>query len=79
MKASPEAPLTSPPEALSQRRRPEAGRYRLEVDRQMKKSFSSLEDAQVAGLAIKTAHPIVRVSIYDVVDRENIIVELPTA
>ena len=41
------------------------GRFRLQVDRQTKSAFASLEDAQIAGRAIKKAFPIVQVSIYD--------------
>ena len=67
------------PELLSQRKRPEPGRYRLEVDRQMKGSFQTFETAQTAGLAIKTAHPIVRVTVYDVLEGINTVIETPAA
>ena len=67
-----------PLDPLSQSKRPEIGRYRLEVDRQMKRSFTSFEEAAAAGLAIKTKHPIVRVAIYDAIDGVNTGVELPT-
>jgi hypothetical protein len=67
------------PELLSQRKRPESGRYRLEVDRQLKGSFQTFEAAQTAGLAIKTSHPIVRVAVYDVLEGINTAIELPTA
>lgn len=45
--------------------RPVLGRYRLQVDRQTKKAYDNAEDAEAAGAAIKKAHPIVQVSIYD--------------
>ena len=64
---------------LSQRKRPEAGRYLLQVDRQTKRSFETTESAEAAGLAIKTGHPIVQVSIYDSIDCVNKLVELPPA
>jgi hypothetical protein len=61
----------------SQRKRPETGRYLLQVDRQTKASYPTAEAAETAGLAIKTGHPIVQVSIYDSVDCQNRLVELP--
>ena len=73
------ASADSLPELLSQRKRPEPGRYRLEVDRQMKGSFLTFETAQAAGLAIKSAHPIVRVTVYDVTEGINTIIENPAA
>ncbi|HWK97466.1 MAG TPA: hypothetical protein VNR39_18780 [Pseudolabrys sp.] len=45
--------------------RPAMARYRLQVDRQTKATFASLEDAQRAGQAIKKSFPVVQVSIYD--------------
>ena len=62
---------------LSQKKRPETGRYRLEVDRQMKRSFTSFEAAQAAGQEIKTKHPIVKVAIYDVFEGLNTVIEAP--
>ena len=59
------------PEAFSQRKQPEQGQFRLQVDRQTKKSFMELEHAIEAGVVIKKAHPIVQVSIYDSVDCVN--------
>ena len=61
------------PMVVDQRKAPEQ-RYRLQVDRQTKRSFGSLEAAAEAGVAIKNAHPIVQVSIYDSVDCVNTIV-----
>jgi hypothetical protein len=66
------------PEPSSQRRRPEVGRYLLQVDRQTKGSYATIEAAQAAGLAIKKKHSVVQVSIYDSVDTRNTRVELPT-
>ena len=45
--------------------RPILGRFRLQVDRQTKATYASLEEAETAGKAIKKAHPIVQVSVYD--------------
>jgi hypothetical protein len=50
--------------AQRQRRIP-LQRFLLQVDRQTKNSFATFVDAEKVGLAIKTAHPIVHVSIYD--------------
>ena len=41
------------------------GRFRLQVDRQTKATFASMDEAETAGKAIKKAHPIVQVSVYD--------------
>ena len=46
-------------------------RYRMQVDRQTKASFSSKAEAEKAGAAIKKAHPTVHVSIYDADESEN--------
>ena len=51
-------------------------RFRLQVDRQTKRSFTTLKSAVEAGLVIKQAHPIVQVSVYDSVDCTNQLVEL---
>jgi hypothetical protein len=66
-------------ELFSQRRRPDVKQFRLQIDRQTKSSYDSLADAQAAGLAIKTAHPIVQVSIYDSTAGETHLVTLPPA
>jgi hypothetical protein len=65
------------PELFSQRKMPDIKPFRLQVDRQTKSSYDSLETAEAAGLAIKTAHPVVQVSIYDVIACENRLIELP--
>jgi hypothetical protein len=72
-------PVPETDERLSQRKRPENGRYWLQVDRQTKASFATAETAQAAGLSIKARHPIVQVNVYDSVDCQNTLVELPAA
>lgn len=72
-------PQEPPPKLFPQGKRPETGRFRLEVDRQMKGSFTSFEAAQAAGQAIKTKHPIVKVAIYDAFEGINTVIELPAA
>lgn len=64
-------------EVVSQRKRPERGRYLLQVDRQTKGSYTTSEAAQSAALGIKTAYPIVQVSVYDSVDNTSTMVEAP--
>jgi hypothetical protein len=66
-------------EAPSQRKRPETGRYLLQVDRQTKGSYKTSEAAQTAALAIKTGHPIVQVSVYDSVEYTHTLVEAPAS
>jgi hypothetical protein len=66
-------------EVFSQRKRPEAGRYWLQVDRQTKGSFATSEDAQSAAQAIKRGYPIVQVSVYDRVEGTHTIVEIAAA
>lgn len=60
---------------MSQSKRPERGRYLLQVDRQTKGSYTTLDTAQAAALAIKKAYPIVQVSVYDSVDNSNTMIE----
>jgi len=69
----------SAPQQLSQRKRPETGRYLLQVDRQTKGSYPTIEAAQAVGRAIKKDHPVVHVSVYDTVETQNTTVELATA
>jgi hypothetical protein len=66
-------------EVFSQRKRPESGRYLLQVDRQTKGAYKTSEAAQSAALEIKTDYPMVQVSIYDSVDNSHRLVELPGA
>jgi hypothetical protein len=68
-----------PEEVFSQRKRPETGRYLLQVDRQTKGSYKTAEAAHAAALQIKTAYPIVQASVYDSVDNTHTIVERPAA
>jgi hypothetical protein len=64
-------------EHSDQRKRPESGRFRLQVDRQTKASYATFDDAEGAGLAIKKGYPVVQVSVYDTTDAVNKIIELP--
>ena len=52
-------------------KRPTLQRYRLQVDRQTKSSFDTLEAAEKAGKAIKKSFPVVQVAVYDAVGNES--------
>jgi hypothetical protein len=72
--AAPPEPV-EPVEAHSQRKRPETGRFLLQVDRQTKGSYATLDAAMKAGTAIKKSYPIVQVGVYDAVDCVNSLIE----
>jgi hypothetical protein len=65
--------------AFTQRKRPELGRYLLQVDRQTKSSYSTSEAAQEAALVIKTGYPVVQVSLYDTIEHVHTTVGVPAA
>jgi hypothetical protein len=67
------------PDSFTQRKRPDLGRFRLQVDRQTKRSFTTYEAAEEAGMAIKKGHPNLQVTVYDGVESVNKIIELPPA
>jgi hypothetical protein len=52
-------------------RRPEMLRFRLQVDRQIKASYSTMAEAETAGKAIKKAFPVVQVAVYDAQEHEQ--------
>jgi hypothetical protein len=69
--------LDDPAEELAaQRKQPESGRFRLQVDRQTKASFATCDDAEKAGLAIKKQFPVVKVSVYDSEEAVSRVIEL---
>jgi hypothetical protein len=70
-------PEESTEPAPSQAKRPDIGQFRLQVDRQTKGSFTTYEAAEKAAIAIKTAHPIVQVAVYDIKESQNKLIELP--
>lgn len=72
-KSDPDDPAV---EHIGQRKRPETGRFRLQVDKQTKASFVTSEDAEKAGLAIKKKFPIVQVTVYDSADAVTRALEL---
>jgi hypothetical protein len=52
--------------------RPTQKRFWLQVDRQTKASFSTLADAEKAATSIKSAHPKLKVAIYDADESQQI-------
>jgi hypothetical protein len=64
-------------EPHSQKRRQEAGRYRLQVDRQTKATYATFEAAEAQGMIIKKQFKQVQVAIYDIQASSNTILELP--
>ena len=73
----PSAPEESVPEPVTQRKRVDGGRFRLQVDRQTKASYATYEAAEKAGKAIKKDHAILHVAVYDRIESINKIIELP--
>ena len=63
-------------EVFSQRKRPDMGRFLLQVDRQTKSSHATSEAAEKAGAVIKNSHPILQVAVYDRIESVNKIIEL---
>jgi hypothetical protein len=74
LRAEPEEPVQ---DLVTERKRPDSGRFRLQVDRQMKESYATYEAAEATGLAIKKEYPILQVAVYDEVAGVNRIIELP--
>ena len=55
--------------------RPVLHRYRLQVDRQTKSSFDDKAAAEKAARAIKKAHPVVQVTIFDAESNERVMID----
>jgi hypothetical protein len=72
----PETPQSAP-EQFDQRKRPDLGQFRLQVDRQTKASYATFEEAEEAAIAIKKGHPKLQVAVYDRVKSVNTLIELP--
>jgi hypothetical protein len=68
----------APPEDLApQRKRADEGQFCVQVDRQTKACYATYEAAEQAALAIKKGHPVVRVAVYDTVERALKVIEVP--
>jgi hypothetical protein len=75
----PEKIESQPDDHFLQRKRPELGRYLLQVDRQTKSSYPTAETAESAGLAIKKDYPVLHVTIYDSVECATTVLAPPAA
>jgi hypothetical protein len=64
-------------EFFGQRKKPESGQFRLQVDRQTKASYATREAAEEAGLAIKRTYPILQVVVHDAAEGVHKTIELP--
>ena len=64
-------------EIFSQHKRPESGRYLIQVDKQTKASYETAEAAHSAALEIKKGYPIVKVSVFDSIESTSRLIELP--
>jgi hypothetical protein len=53
------------------------GRFRLQVDRQTKSTYATLEAAEAAAIAIKKNHPVVQVGVHDGLESVNKVIQLP--
>lgn len=62
-------------ESRAGQRPPVLHRYRLQVDRQTKSSYEDRGSAEKAAKAIKKAHPVVQVAIYDAESHERVLVD----
>ena len=67
----PPKPEETVPEPVTQHRKPDSGRFHLQVDRQTKASFGTYEAAEAAGKGIKKNYPIVQVAVYDGMESVN--------
>ena len=69
-----ESGQVSEPETVSQRR-PKDKRYCLQVDRQTKVTFNTMDAAEESGRAIKKQNPVVRVTVYDAQEHATTVIE----
>src|ERR1700737_4504873 len=71
--------LEDTPQVSPSQHKQAEGRFRLQVDRQTKATYATLEAAEAAGLAIKKRHPLVHVGVYDPLESVNKVIQLPEA
>jgi hypothetical protein len=71
-------PEDSPQQIPSQGKQAE-GRFRLQVDRQTKAAYDTMEAAETAGMAIKKSYPIVHIGVYDHLEGTSKIIQMPDA
>ncbi len=61
---------------FGQQQKPETGQFRLQVDRQTKRTYATYEAAAQDGMAIKSNFPLLQVAVYDRVSSVETIIEL---
>jgi hypothetical protein len=64
-------------ERVGQKQKPDTGQFRLQVDRQTKRSYATYDAAIQDGTAIKNSYPLLRVAVYDRLASAETIIELP--
>lgn len=64
-------------EPVGQKQKPDTGQFRLQVDRQTKRSYATYDEAVQDGTVIKNSYPLLRVAVYDRVASTETIIELP--
>jgi hypothetical protein len=64
-------------ERVGQQQKPDIGQFRLQVDRQTKRSYATYDAAVQDGLAIKSSYPLLHVAVYDRLASAETIIELP--
>ena len=64
-------------ERVGQQQPPERGQFRLQVDRQTKRSYATYEAAAQVGMAIKSNYPLLQVAVYDRLASVETIIQLP--
>ncbi len=66
-----------PEQERSQQQQSQPERYLLQIDRQTKRSFKTLEGARSAALEIKSRFPALQVSIFDSVSKSRTMIDRP--
>ena len=64
-------------ERIGQKQKPDTGQFRLQVDRQTKRSYATYDAAVRDGTAIKSSYPLLQVAVYDRLASAETMIELP--
>jgi hypothetical protein len=64
-------------ERVGQQKKPDTAQFRLQVDRQTKRSYATFDAAVQDGIAIKSSYPLLQVAVYDRLASAETIIELP--
>jgi hypothetical protein len=76
MPAKKAAKPEQPEEERPRHQQPDMERYQLQIDRQTKRSFKTLEAAQSAALEVKSRFPALQISVYDSVGNSRTMVDI---